>query len=105
MRVALPTLGGPTSVQYLTYVGTAVNTGAVNNPTYDDLAAIWDAHNGTSTTYSGAGVPGYWAAGGYWSSTPFEAGHAVMQMATGEIGLSYFGLSELFGLAVAFQVL
>jgi Ca2+-binding RTX toxin-like protein len=55
-----------------TSIGSATAAlGDINiNESYNDLAAIWDAYNGTGTTSHLYGVPANWAYGGYWSSTP-----------------------------------
>jgi hypothetical protein len=77
VRVALPTIG-ETPVNQEWHNGTAIATDGVNNPTYDDLLAIWDAFNGAGTgDGSGAGglpgLPAGWPTGGtdsmYWSSS------------------------------------
>jgi hypothetical protein len=59
------TIGGATFV-----AGTSVDDPSENNPTYSDLAAIWDAFNGSSTGTGAAGVPPGWASGIYWTATP-----------------------------------
>jgi hypothetical protein len=89
VHVALPTYGGPMSGIYASPMGpspgvpvykngTAVNGGAVNNATYDDLLAIWDAHNGSGTGTGGAGTPAGWSNGFLWSATPTASGHAFV---------------------------
>lgn len=49
--------------------GTAINSASLNNPTYNDLMAIWDAFNGSTTGTSLTGRPAGWASASYLSST------------------------------------
>ncbi|MCW5653674.1 cadherin repeat domain-containing protein [Hydrogenophaga sp.] len=49
--------------------GTAINDPSQINPTYDDLQAIWDAFNGSSTGMNLHGAPPGWLAGRYTSSS------------------------------------
>jgi hypothetical protein len=46
--------------------GTNISDGLTDNPTYDGLLAIWDAHNG-STTASNEGLPAQWMRDQFWS--------------------------------------
>jgi hypothetical protein len=77
VKVAVATVGMGT-LSYGLQPGTSVNSGAVNNPTYDDLLAIWDAGNGAGTGTGASGLPVTWGNGGYWSSTPSTSGHAYV---------------------------
>ena len=97
VKLALPRLGVsplPTSNGLLP--GTSVNDAQSTNSTYDDLAAIWDAHNGArvgtypgiaepSTNVDGSGVPPAWAIGAYVSATPFSGGYAYIRIYDGLI--------------------
>ena len=74
--VALPGSAATDSADYA--------SGAIPNLAgYSDLAAIWDQFNGTSTTAGGAGAPGGWQSGEYWSATPGATGHASFDLSTG----------------------
>ena len=71
-QVALPTYGAET---YGVQAGTEIDNvpPGEDNPTYDDLVAIWDAFNGNGTTTTTApGTPDGWSEGFYWSATEFE---------------------------------
>nr|MCE2679896.1 cadherin repeat domain-containing protein [Burkholderiales bacterium] len=91
VKLALPTYGGPvdandrlTSAGHL--VPTAVSSGTVNNSTYNDLAAIWDAFNGSSTTDNTDGLPTGWADNAYYLSATELNGrgtHAAVGLGTG----------------------
>ena len=76
--------------------GTAVGSSA-NNPTYDGLAAIWDAYNGTASGTTGlSGVPSGWHVSGgagnaYWSATPSmptgsQWGHEIFYLGSNSFG-------------------
>lgn len=71
------TLRLPTRGDNLTTIGnkrgTSVDSPDVDNPTYDDLMAIWDAFNGSSTNTSIGGRPPMWANSVYWSSSEASA--------------------------------
>lgn len=91
VNLALPTLGhGGTQVSADGYGGVSTSvdnsTPGQNNPSFDDLFAIWDAHNGSDDGLSGiSGLPSAWADGYYWSATPTEAGfHAAIYFSTGD---------------------
>lgn len=57
------------------------------NPTYNDLLAIWDAFNGTGTGTDFQGWPSGWAGGArYWSATPSGSGHAWVHLFWGNVG-------------------
>jgi hypothetical protein len=85
VKVALPTSGVPSSVNPAsdptyyqpmgTIIGSDPNVGSnAINATYNDLLAIWDAYNGTSTSMRGAALPSSWQVADYFSSTPFPGG-------------------------------
>ena len=79
VKVALPTYGGvnETATDTGLKAGTAVsNNTTTDNPTYNDLLAIWDSYNGATTGTNIAGVPSGWNAGDYWSATTSSIGHA-----------------------------
>ncbi|MBN2842538.1 MAG: hypothetical protein JXM68_05575, partial [Sedimentisphaerales bacterium] len=81
-QVALPTYGGDKSNDGI-QVPTAIDNvppGEIN-PTYDDLAAIWDAFEGNPTEN---GTPPEWANGIYWSATQYDATkHYSMDLTNG----------------------
>lgn len=85
VKLALPTIGlkGPYSYGYKP--GTALE-GSGDNANYDDLLAIWDAHNGTGTGTAIMGAPAGWGALSYWSATPGGAGHADLYLSVGFVG-------------------
>ena len=75
----------------------ASGSSATNN-SYDDLLAVWDAHNGTATNNSVyntstspaswdslvTGAPSGWATGDhYWSATASAGGHATVVLDSG----------------------
>jgi hypothetical protein len=107
VKVALPTYGStlsginasPLNV-YKNGTASSLNTTA-DNPTYDDLLAIWDAYNGIGTNIDLSGVPAGWGAGYYWSATPTASGHAVVYLNYGSV-LDSFDTNDLY---VALQVL
>jgi hypothetical protein len=107
VQVALPTYGAgvdgsgmatPTSVNK---EGTAVSDTTTDNPTYNDLLAIWDAHNGAGTSTGSSGVPTGWQAFTYWSATASASGHAYVFLSPGFV----YDSSDSAGLYVALQVL
>ena len=67
LKLILPSVGSKTAPQAQNYSSTSINTPSVDNPDYNDLLAIWDAFNGSSST-AAAGVPQGWAPSRYWSS-------------------------------------
>jgi hypothetical protein len=101
VSLALPTIGGASSTPFGangvgfyqpgTSIGssTASNGSNVNNATYNDLLAVWDAYNGTSTNTSTSssfinGTPPNWIDGYYyWSATPTTNGHAAFLSSNG----------------------
>ncbi len=104
--VALPTYGSSLSGVNASPInlyknGTAVNSGSVNNPTYDDLLAIWDAHNGSGTGTGTAGIPPGWNGNDYWSATPSAWGHAFVSLDIGYV----LDVADTNSYYVALQVL
>lgn len=95
MRLALPTLGDGSDVfnnsNYYpsgTIIGgnPASNGNPAINPTYDDLLAVWDAYNGTSTGTEIFGLPPGWGGGlHYWSATPSTSGYARIYLNWGYV--------------------
>jgi hypothetical protein len=90
VSVALPTAG--TSLINASMPGTAWsnatpgwNTDPTSNATYNDLAAIWDAFNGTGTGTGGSGAPAGWATTRSWSATPSASGHASVTLSIGTV--------------------
>ena len=84
----MPTYGGVNAIATDTgsKAGTAVsNNTTTENTTYNDLLAIWDSYNGTTTGTNIAGVPSGWAANGYWSATTGTSGHALVNLYTGYV--------------------
>lgn len=87
-QVALPTYGAET---YGVQEGTVIDNNPPGeiNPTYDDLAAIWDAFNGAGTTTTTApGIPEGWSEGFYWSATRYptpdnQENHYSMDLTNG----------------------
>ena len=77
------------------------DTNPSSNATYDDLAAIWDAFNGTGTGTGMGGVPSGWNGNYYWSATPSASGHAIVRLYSGGVA-GYNGSSSR---DVAFEVL
>jgi hypothetical protein len=89
--VALPTAGGN---QNKWYNGTAIDNSPVgeNNPTYDGLLAIWDAHNGTGTGTGMSGTPAGWnASGGYWSNDP----GIMVALSSGHVQLGQYAVQNV----------
>ncbi len=89
VKLALPTIGDGSSFISSSGFrnGTAVDNipAGENNPTYDDLLAIWDAHNGGGTSQGGNGTPAGWQVVGFWSATPATNGHARLYTGDGFI--------------------
>lgn len=97
VNLALPTAGETPLVTDAYRPGTAVADGATPNATYDDLLAIWDAHNGSGTGKTINGMPSGWPAGaGYWSATPSTNCHASVGMNDGYVYDLFDGNSNLF---------
>lgn len=90
MRLALPTANGgaayPNGI-WNYQPGTAIDNDPVgeDNPAYDDLLAIWDAHNGSGTGIDINGTPSGWQADNYWSATPSANGHANVNLNNGNV--------------------
>ena len=83
VNLALPTLaGGQIAWVHVAPAGTTVGSSPASlgsnevNPTYDDMAAIWDAYNGTATHNWGSGVPPGWPSdtGPWATATPIGPG-------------------------------
>jgi hypothetical protein len=106
VQVALPTYGAGVdgsgkATSTGDKAGTAVSDTTTDNPTYNDLLAIWDAHNGASTSTGDSGVPTGWPAGGYWSATPSASGHAAVNLYLASV----YDVTDDRNLHVALQVL
>ena len=99
VHLALPTIGGSTGFPYGplgisnsqpgTAVGGAPATVGSNavNTNYNDLLAIWDAYNGTTTSIGTSGLPSGWNGGDYyWSATSSSGGHASLFLEGGGAG-------------------
>ena len=92
VHLALPTANGgmayPSGINAY-QPGTAyTDAGATSNGTtgtYDELLAIWDAYNGTSTGTNIDGTPSGWQASSYWSATPSASGHADVTLDFGNV--------------------
>ncbi|MBY4677651.1 DUF4214 domain-containing protein [Marinobacterium arenosum] len=86
VKLALPTMGESSVIQG-PRPGTAVNNtpNGETNDTYDDLLAIWDAHNGTETNTIINGAPSDWKSSNYWSATPSGSGHAFINLNVGTV--------------------
>ncbi|MDB5966650.1 MAG: hypothetical protein JWQ72_3150 [Polaromonas sp.] len=88
VKLALPTAGGVIGPNgsATNYPGTAISDGTSNNPTYDDLMAIWDAYNGSGTGSAlTSGVPAGWMTGLWSASLGTSLNHAVVGMNVGTI--------------------
>ena len=90
-HLALPTDGKPTDHIGMNN-GTAIdnNPAGENNPTYNDLLAIWDAYNGSGTGQNTSGLPAGWADGIYASATPNGTTHHTwVDMLRGETNTNW----------------
>jgi hypothetical protein len=77
--------------------------GIVENTTYDDMLALWDAFNGTGTGANTNGpVPG-WGNGHYWTATPSAAGDGYAAVGTNS-GATYGTTALTEGRLVAFEL-
>lgn len=96
VKLALPRLGVGVSPSQGLLLGTSVSDPQTVNAAYDDLAAIWDAYNGSragtypgmtgaSTNADGSGVPPAWDNGSYVSATPFSGSYAYIRIYDGLI--------------------
>jgi hypothetical protein len=92
VNLALPKAGGVIGTVYGSkgigayQPGTAIAKNTVaDNPTYDDLLAVWDSRNGTSTGTLTSGTPSGWLANNYWSATPSASGHACVNLNNGNV--------------------
>jgi hypothetical protein len=107
VKVALPTYGagvdgsGKATPTAVSKAGTAVSNTTTDNPTYNDLLAIWDAHNGAGTSTGVGGVPAGWKSSFYWSATPSASGHAGVGLDSGYV----FDGTDAVSVYVALQVL
>jgi len=111
VQVALPTYGssmsGNNALPLNLYkngtsaTATAPDGATADNPTYEDLLAIWDNYNGTGTGTGTPGVPPGWQSYRYWSATPSASGHASVYLVVGYVydngdtGNSYVALQVL----------
>ena len=96
VKVALPTYGArldssgkaePPQGLETFQNGTAASNTTTDNPLYNDLLAIWDAHNGAGTLPNGvSGVPTGWQFNNYYSATLSSSGHAHVAMNNGYVG-------------------
>jgi hypothetical protein len=87
VQVMLPRSGmsalNTTAQSGTSYTDSGPSTNRTTSNTYDDLLAIWDAYNGTSTGTGISGTPGGWASGQYWTATPHSATHTVVNLGSG----------------------
>lgn len=89
VQLKLPT-GGKSSYVTTSTAGTAYSSTtddpvANSNANYNDLAAIWDAFNGTGSSTNVGGVPPAWGNGSYWSAstTAVVDSHVTFNFTTG----------------------
>jgi hypothetical protein len=107
VKLALPTSGivGAAGQQAGTAVGDATTAGNGSNALnakYNDLLAIWDAYNGTTTGTNLSGTPPNWQSNNYWSATDVTGvGHATVNLNSGNLS-SFDDTKPYF---VALQVL
>ena len=78
LMLALPSYGGPTAGNNATLFGAQADGGS-----YEDLLAIWDGLNNGG----GNAVPRDWPTDSTyrWSATPTDLGHAVVNLASGNV--------------------
>jgi hypothetical protein len=88
VQLALPTLGANYPGNQWMPGTSASGAGTTNNPTYNDLLAVWDALNGTGTGTQTAGTPTGWQASSYLTSTPSGAGHVYFAFSNGLVNVS-----------------
>lgn len=71
--------------------GTSISNNTIaDNPTYNDLLAIWDAYNGTSTNTYIKGIPSGWDDGSsfgiFWSATVgYLSPHVIVDLLSGGV--------------------
>jgi hypothetical protein len=86
VHLALPTVGASTSPS--TIFGSAIGyQSSLDNSTYNDLAAVWDAYNNSSNKMMNDGTPSGWASGSveYWSATDKSGGdHYSVSLSAGQ---------------------
>ena len=108
VSLKLPTYGGGSEGTYKN--GTAwssatsgYDTNSSSNLTYDELTAIWDAYNGTSTGTNIIGTPtGWYTSSSYVSATSVAlGGHNGLELSSGYTG-NYFDANTFY---YAFQVI
>jgi hypothetical protein len=100
LQLALPTVGTPMTGNLS---GTAVSGAGQINNTYNDLAAVWDAFNGTGTGTGLAGSPvGWHSTATYWGADVHANGNHRTFSPNGGVTSQY---DETPGYAVALQVL
>ncbi len=121
VHLALPTAGGVTSPPYGsggignyqpgTVVGSSTPGDGSNsvNATYNDLLAVWDAHNGIGTGQNSYGTPAGWQTSGshwpgYWSATASAQGHAYVYLTNGAV-LDLYDPNGTLSFYVALEVL
>ena len=99
-----PGLSGSISISFIGLAdGTAIDNIPVgeNNPSYNDLLAIWDAFNDNETGLSKSGTPANWAANAYWAASTASSGHSLAYLPNG----SAYGAADANPLYVALQVI
>ena len=99
-----PGLNGSISINFIGLAdGTAIDNIPVgeNNPSYNDLLAVWDAINGIGTGQNQNGTPANWAANAYWAATTASMGHSLAYLPNG----SAYGAADVNPLYVALQVI
>jgi uncharacterized delta-60 repeat protein len=95
VKLALPPLGhgSATLATQQFFAGTSINNtpAGEDNPSYNDLLAIWDGFNGSAmvtnttglSTPETNGLPAAWSNGFYAAATPSPNGHALFSFTTG----------------------
>lgn len=113
VTVGLPTTGTSASNPYDNsgtdfQNGTAIDNNPAGeiNPTYNDLLAIWDAHNGTGTATNSNGVPSLWLnTYAYASASPVITSYAHAYVSLYQGTVNYVVDTTARDLFVAVQVL
>ena len=95
VKLALPTANGglayPNGMNAY-QPGTIAADGVTNNTSYNDLLAIWDAHNGAGVGATSIdGTPSGWRASTTWSATPSGSGHVNLSLNGGYINDNHSG--------------